>query len=107
MPTKPARVGKWEPGFHPGVFVGMLTSSSEAVVVTEQGSAIKTRVANVRRIPESERRARTECSECEQFRGLRTAVTIRHSSQNGEARGDGASSLERSFDGEQSWEDVR
>ena len=33
----------------------MLNSSSEAVVVTEQGTAIKTRSANVRRIPESER----------------------------------------------------
>ena len=33
----------------------MLTSSSEAVVVTEQGSAIKTRAANVRRVLESER----------------------------------------------------
>ena len=33
----------------------MLNSSSEAVVVTEQGSAIKTRAANVRIIPESER----------------------------------------------------
>ena len=35
--------------------MGMLTSSSEAVVVTEQGTAITTRSANVRRIPESER----------------------------------------------------
>ena len=33
----------------------MLNSSSEAVVVTEQGSAIKTRAANVRRILEWER----------------------------------------------------
>ena len=33
----------------------MLNSSSEAVVVTVQGLAIKTRAANVRRIPESER----------------------------------------------------
>ena len=33
----------------------MLNSSSEAVVVTEQWSAIKTRAANVRIIPESER----------------------------------------------------
>ena len=24
MPAKPARGGKWEPRFHPGVFVGML-----------------------------------------------------------------------------------
>ena len=44
-----------EPRSHPGVFVGMPNSLSEAVVVTEQGSAIKTRPANVRRIPESER----------------------------------------------------
>ena len=55
MPTKPARGGKWEPRFHPGVFVGMLNSSSEAAVVKEHGLAIKTRAANVRRIPESER----------------------------------------------------
>ena len=33
----------------------MLNSSSEAVVVTQQGPAIKTRTANVRRIPGSER----------------------------------------------------
>ena len=33
----------------------MLNSSSEAVVVTERGLAIKTRSANVNRIPESER----------------------------------------------------
>ena len=45
----------WEPRLHPGVFVGMLNSSSEAAVVTEQGLAIKTHAANVRRIPESER----------------------------------------------------
>ena len=55
MPAKPARGRKWEPRFHPGVFVGMLKSSSEAVVVTEQGLAIKTRAANIRRMPESER----------------------------------------------------
>ena len=35
--------------------MGMLNSSSEAVVVIEQGMAIKTRSANIRRIPESER----------------------------------------------------
>ena len=35
MPAKPARGGKWERRFHPGVFVGLLNSSSEAVVVTE------------------------------------------------------------------------
>ena len=55
MPAEPARGRKWEPRFHPGVFVGMLNSSSEAVVVTEQGTAIKTRSANIGRIPESER----------------------------------------------------
>ena len=55
MPAKPAKGGKWEPRFHPGVFVVMLNSSSEAVVVTEQGLAIKTRSANIRRVPESER----------------------------------------------------
>ena len=55
MPAKPARGGKWEPPFHPGLFVGMLNSSPEAVVVTEQGLAIKTRAENVRRILELER----------------------------------------------------
>ena len=45
IPAKPARGGKWEPRFH----------SSEAVVVTEQGLAIKARSATVRRISESER----------------------------------------------------
>ena len=54
-PAKAVRGGKWEPRFYPGVFVGMRNSSSEAVVVTEQGTAIKTRSANIRRIPESER----------------------------------------------------
>ena len=55
MPAKPARGAKWEPRFHPGVFVGMLDSWSEAVVVTEQETAIKTRLANIRRISGSER----------------------------------------------------
>ena len=55
MPAKPARVGKWEPRFHPGVFGGMLNSSSEVVVVTDQGLAIKTRSGNIMRIPESEK----------------------------------------------------
>ena len=54
MLAKRARGGTWEPRFHPGVFVGMLNSSSEAVV-TEQGLAIKTRSANIRKIPESVR----------------------------------------------------
>ena len=37
MSAKPARREKWEPRSHPRVFVGMLNSSSDAVVVTEQG----------------------------------------------------------------------
>ena len=47
MLAKPARGGKSEPRSHPGVFVGMLKSSSEAVVVTKQVLANKTRAANV------------------------------------------------------------
>ena len=41
MPVKPARGGKVEPRFHPGVFVGLLNPQPEAVIVTEQGSEIK------------------------------------------------------------------
>ena len=55
MLIKPAGGGKWEPRFHPGVFVGLLNSSSEAVVVTEHGLAIKIRAANVGIIPGSEK----------------------------------------------------
>ena len=55
MPAKQARGGKWEPRVYHGLFVGMLNLSSEVVVVTEQGLAVKTRAANIRRIPESER----------------------------------------------------
>ena len=66
MPAKPARGRKWDPRFHPGVFVGMLGSSAEAVVVTEQGSAIKTSAASVRRISESERR------DADRILGMRT-----------------------------------
>ena len=55
MPAKPARGGECEPRFQPGVCVGMLYASSEAVVVTEPGQAVKTHAANVRKIPESER----------------------------------------------------
>ena len=55
MLAKPAREGKWDPRFCLGIFVGMLNLSSEAVIVTEQGLAVKTRAANVRRSPESER----------------------------------------------------
>ena len=55
MPVKLERGGTWEPRCHPGIFVGVLNSSSEAVVVAGQGLAIKTRAANIRRVPESER----------------------------------------------------
>ena len=55
MLAKPARGGKWEPRFNAGVFIGVLNSSSEAVVVTEQGLVSKTCAANVWRKPESER----------------------------------------------------
>ena len=48
MPAKPARGGKWEPRFHPGVFVGMLNSSAEAVAVTEQGLTSGGRWQNTR-----------------------------------------------------------
>ena len=65
------------PQFCRGVFVGMLSSSSEAVVVTEQESAIKTRAANVRIVPGSETWSRIEYSECEQFRGCQMAATQR------------------------------
>ena len=85
MPAKPPRGRKWEPRFHPGVFVGMLKSSSEAVVVTVQGPAIKTRAANVRIIPDPDA-TRTEYSECELFRGLWMAVTM-HSTVKSEWRG--------------------
>ena len=77
MPAKPGRGGKWEQRFHPGVFVGLLNSSSEAAVVTEQGLAIKTRSVNVRRILSRRDGTRTEYSECEKFRGLQMAVTSR------------------------------
>ena len=78
--------GKWEPRFHPGVFVGMLKSSPEAVVVTEQGLAIKTRAANVRRIPESERWDADRTLGIRAVPGLRMAVTM-HSIFKSEWRG--------------------
>ena len=54
MRAKPARGVKWDPRVSLAAFVGMLNLVSEAVVVTEQGSAIKRRAVNVRKIPESE-----------------------------------------------------
>ena len=45
-----------------------MNSSSEAVVVTEQGLAIKTRSANIRRAPESER------WDADRILGMRAAV---------------------------------
>ena len=50
-----AEAGKMGTAIPSRSVVGMLNSSSAAVVVTEQGPAIKTRSANIRRIPESER----------------------------------------------------
>ena len=108
MPAKPARGGKVGTRFHPGVFVGMLNSSSEAVVVTEQGTAITTRTANIRRIPESER------WDADRILGMRAVPwspgwhrqCIRHSSRNGETRGDGAPGPRRGAVGEQGSEDL-
>ena len=76
MPATPARGGKWEPRFHPGVFVGILNSSSEAVVVTEQGM----RSTHARRTSEESlsRRdgTRTRYLEYEPSHRLRRAVTM-------------------------------
>ena len=90
-----------------GAFVGMLNPLSEAVVLTEQGLAIKARAANVRRVLESERWDTEEHSECEQFCGLQMAVTTR-STFKSEWRGSRRWYLvpRRSADGEQSGEDV-
>ena len=100
MPAKPSRGRMWERQIHPGVFVGMLNSSSEAVVVTGQGTAIKTRSTNIRRIPES------EMGRGQNARNASRAMVsgwqpqcIRHSSRNGETRGDGASRPGRSANG--------
>ena len=76
MPANPARVGQWDQRFFPGVFVGMLNSSSDAVIVTEQGSAIKTRSANISINPESGLG----------MRAVRLAVTM-HSTFKSEWRG--------------------
>ena len=62
MLAKPGRGGKWDLRFHPGVFVGMLNSSSEAI-----GCGWKN-------------------SKFEQFRGLQMAVTT-HSTFNSERSG--------------------
>ena len=64
MPVKPARGGKWEPRLHPGVFVGMLNSFSEAVVVTEQGLAIRTRSANIRETWDADSILRVRATPC-------------------------------------------
>ena len=60
----------------------MLNSSSEVVVVTEQGLAIKTRSANIRRVPESERDGTlTAYSKCGPLLGHQMAVTVRSTSK--------------------------
>ena len=90
IPAKPARGKTWEPRFHPRVSLEMLNSSSEAVVVTEQGTAIKTRSA------------RTEYSEHELFHVLQVAVTM-HSTfkrEGGETHKDGVPGPGIGADGE-------
>ena len=77
-------------------------SSSKVVVVTEQGLAIN-RAANIRRIPESERR------DADRTLGMRAVLWSPDGSDNacdiqvgnGEARGDGAPFPSRRADGEQ------
>ena len=51
MPAKPARGGKWQPRFHPRVFVGMLKPSSESSGCHRARPGRRTSG----RIPESER----------------------------------------------------
>ena len=81
------------------------------MVVTEQGSAMKTRSANVRRIPEAER------WDADRTLGMRAVPWSPDCSDNAfdiqvgmERRGDGPSPLpplpRRSADGEQSTEDL-
>ena len=82
MLAKPARGGKWDLRFYPGVPVGMLNSSSESVVVTEQGSAIEIRAANVRGFPSRKDGMRIKHSECDWSRGLQRAVTTRSTSKS-------------------------
>ena len=83
----------------------MLNSSSEAVVVTEQGLAIKTRSANIRRVPESER------WDAGRILQVRATPWSADGSDNAfdiqvETRRDGAPRPGRSADGKQSSEDL-
>ena len=75
------------------MFVGVLNSSSEAVVVTEQGTAIETQSPNARRIPESGR------WDADRILGIRAVPW----SPDGRA---GASLPGRSADGKQSSKDL-
>ena len=63
LPNQQQILEKWDPRFYPGVFVGMLNSSSEVLVVTEQGSAIKTRAAKSGEFLSRRDETRTEYSE--------------------------------------------
>ena len=84
MPAKPPMVVKWDPRFHPGVIVGMLNMSSEAVVITEQGMAIRnTRGANTGRVPESHRWEAERVLGVRALRGLQTAVAPHSISKSG------------------------
>ena len=84
----------------------MLNSSSEAVVVTEQGTGIKTRSVNIRRIPEPER------WDADRILGMRAVRWSPDGSDNafdiqvgmGEALGDGAPRPRRGADVEQ-WQE--
>ena len=83
---------------HSGVFVGILISSSEAVVVTEQGTAISTRTA-----------PRWDGDGILSVRALSWSPDgsdIRHSRWNGEACRGGASPPGRSADGRQNAKDL-
>ena len=100
MLAKPAIGGKWDARFYPAVLVGMLNSSSEAVVVTDQGSAVKTHAANARRISESERR------DADRILGMRAVPWSPHGSDNAFDIQVGMERHGRGFDGEQSSEDV-
>ena len=103
MPAKPARGGTWEPRFHPKVSVGMLNSSSEVVVVTEQGLAIKTRSVIFRGVPESER------WDADRILQMRATPWSPEGSDNAFDIQDGMErppEMVRSADGEQSSEDL-
>ena len=75
MPAKPARGGKWEPRFHPGVFVGRLNSSSEQWLSPTRAQRSR---QGRRTSGESPRDGMlADYSKCEPLLGPQMAVTIR------------------------------